>query len=244
MRNRWETPKRRRTGASDAEHTVESPATADVQLSEDRPGQEDRRNSPEPERRERCCPAQRGSLHERVQIHRIQQRTRQESVDGTEAGNSVVADPLVDPGEKGVPHRVRDPFDTRYRNGPRAVAGDVAETDDGDDATRAFFCTSGCATTYYAVPEQFVGTDTDIAGLWVRELNSRELTDGTAAYYTLEIDADRLDDPMRVNPATFAAREDAVTYVDGVECPTEDDVVELPAFDRALAEQYCGQLLE
>ncbi len=112
------------------------------------------------------------------------------------------------------------------------------------DDTRAFFCTSGCATTYYAVTGQFAETDADVDGLWVRDLNSRDLIDGTAAYYALETDADRLDDPMRVNPAPFEARADAVAYVDEVESLTEDDIVELSAFDRALAEQYRGQLLE
>lgn len=75
-------------------------------------------------------------------------------------------------------------------------------------------------------------------------MNSKELIDGTTAYYALETDADRLDDPMQVNPAPFAAREDAVSYVEAVESLTEDDIVELTAFDRDLAEQYRGQLLE
>ena len=113
-----------------------------------------------------------------------------------------------------------------------------------DDDTRAFFCTSGCATTYYAVPDQFAETDADITGLWVRDLNSQELVDGMAAYYALETDGDRLDDPMQVNPAPFAAREDAVSYVDEVGYLTEDDIVELTAFDSDLAEQYRGQLIE
>ncbi len=112
------------------------------------------------------------------------------------------------------------------------------------DETRAFFCTSGCATTYYAVTGQFAETDADIAGLWVRDLNSRELIDGMAAYYALETDVDRLDDPMRVNPAPFEARADAVDYVGESESLTEDDIVELTAFDRELAAQYRGQLLE
>ena len=112
------------------------------------------------------------------------------------------------------------------------------------DGSRAFFCTSGCATTYYAVPGQFAETDADIAGLWVRDLNSRELVDGTAASYALETDAARLEDPMRVNPAPFAARGDAVAYVDAVEYLTTDDVVELSSFDRELADQYRGRLLE
>jgi nitrous oxide reductase accessory protein NosL len=112
------------------------------------------------------------------------------------------------------------------------------------DDTRAYFCTSGCATTYYAVPDQFTETDADIAGFWVRDLNSKDLIDGTAAYYALETDGDRLDDPMQINPVPFAAREDAVSYVEAVESLTEDDIVELTAFDLDLAEQYRGQLLE
>ncbi|MFD1647968.1 nitrous oxide reductase accessory protein NosL [Haloarchaeobius litoreus] len=112
------------------------------------------------------------------------------------------------------------------------------------DDTREFFCTSGCATTYYAVPVQFAETDADVAGLWVRDLNSRELVDGTTAYYALETDGERLDDPMRVNPAPFEARADAVAYVDEVDYLTEEDIVQLSAFDRELAEQYRGQLLE
>jgi len=113
----------------------------------------------------------------------------------------------------------------------------------GDD-TRAFFCTSGCATTYYAVTDQFAETDAEIAGLWVRDLNSRDLVDGTTAYFALETDADRLDDPMRVNPAPFETRSDAVAYVDESDALTEDDIVELNAFDRPLAEQYRGRLIE
>lgn len=96
------------------------------------------------------------------------------------------------------------------------------------DDSRAFFCSSGCATTYYAVPEQFAETDADIAGLWVRDINT----------------TDRLDDPMGTNPAPFATREDAVSYVEEADYLTEDDIVELSAFDRELAEQYRGQLLE
>jgi copper chaperone NosL len=112
------------------------------------------------------------------------------------------------------------------------------------DDTREFFCTAGCATTYYAVTSQFADTDADVAGLWVRDLGSRDLVDGTTASYALETDPDRLDDPMRVNPAPYADREDAVAYVDKVEYLTEADVVDLSAFDRDLAEQYRGDLVE
>lgn len=112
------------------------------------------------------------------------------------------------------------------------------------DDTRAFFCTSGCATTYFAVPEEFADTDADIDGLWVRDLESTDLVDGTAAWFALETDSDRLDDPMNLNPVPFENREDAVDYVDEVGYLEESDVVELSAFDRDLAEQYRGKMLE
>jgi len=113
-----------------------------------------------------------------------------------------------------------------------------------EDDTRAFFCTAGCAVTYDAVTGQFADTDADLAGLWVRDFDSRELVDGTSAHYALETDSDRVDDPMKLNPAPFAAREDAVAYVEEVEHLAEEDVVERSAFDRDVAEQYRGQLLE
>ncbi|RXK49229.1 nitrous oxide reductase accessory protein NosL [Halorientalis pallida] len=113
-----------------------------------------------------------------------------------------------------------------------------------EDDRRASFCTAGCATTYYAVPEEFAQTDAAVAALWVTDLETREFVDGTEAFFALETDSDRLEDPMRLNPAPFANRADAVAYVDAVEYLTEDDIVDLSAFDRALAEQYRGTLLE
>lgn len=113
-----------------------------------------------------------------------------------------------------------------------------------EDDTREFFCTSGCATTYYVEPGRFAETDADIAGLWVTGFESGEFVDGMAAYYALETDSDRIDDPMRLNPAPFADREDAVAYVDEVDYLSTDDIVELSAFDRDLATQYRARFLE
>ena len=112
------------------------------------------------------------------------------------------------------------------------------------DDTREFFCSTGCATTYYAATDDFAETDADIAGLWVRDFERTDLVDGMDAYYALETDSDRLDDPMRLNPVPFASREDAVAYVDGVDYLTAADIVELSAFDRELASQYRGRFLE
>lgn len=113
-----------------------------------------------------------------------------------------------------------------------------------EDDTREFFCTSGCATTYYVEPGRFAETDADIGGLWVTGFESGEFIDGMAAYYALETDSDRIDDPMRLNPAPFGDRPDAVAYVDEVDYLSTDDIVELSAFDRNLATQYRARFLE
>ncbi len=113
-----------------------------------------------------------------------------------------------------------------------------------EDETREFFCTSGCATTYYVAPDRFAETDAAIAGLWVTGFESGEFIDGMEAYYALETDSDRIDDPMRLNPAPFANRDDAVAYVDEVDYLSTDDIVELLAFDRDLATQYRARFLE
>lgn len=113
-----------------------------------------------------------------------------------------------------------------------------------EDDTRAFFCSSGCGVTYYVAPDAFAETDAAVAELWVTDVETRELVDGTEASYALETESDRLEDPMMVNPAPFADREDAVAYVDAVDYLTTDDIVQLSAFDRELAEQYRGKFLE
>lgn len=112
------------------------------------------------------------------------------------------------------------------------------------DDSRAFFCTSGCATTYDAVTDQFADTDADVAELWVRDLESEELIDGRDAHFALETDQSRLEDPMKLNPAPFASRADAVEYVEAVDYLDETDVVELSEFGREEAQLYRGNLVD
>lgn len=113
-----------------------------------------------------------------------------------------------------------------------------------EDGTRAFFDTAGCLVTYYTLPGQFADTDAPIRGVWVTDFETRDLVDGTTAHYALETDSDRVDDPMRLNPAPFADRTDAVAYVDAVDYLTTDDIVGLEAFDRELAMQYRSRFVE
>jgi hypothetical protein len=76
------------------------------------------------------------------------------------------------------------------------------------------------------------------AGAWVHDHPTKDLVDGLAASYVLEMNPDRVDDPMMKNPLPFASREDAVAYVDQYDDLSEDDIVGFDAFDRELAEQY------
>jgi len=113
-----------------------------------------------------------------------------------------------------------------------------------EDGTRAFTCTSGCLVTYYVFPDRFAGTDAPVAGVWVTDFETSEIVDGATAHYALETDSDRVDDPMRLNPAAFADRADAEAYVDAVDYLTTEDIVGLDAFDRELVTQYRSRFVE
>jgi nitrous oxide reductase accessory protein NosL len=113
-----------------------------------------------------------------------------------------------------------------------------------EDGTQVFFDTAGCLVTYYALPDEFAETDAPFVGVWVTDFETRELVDGTTAHYALETDSDRVDDPMRLNPAPFADRADAVAYVDAVDYLTTDDIVGLDDFDRELVTRYRSNFLE
>ncbi|KAB1190054.1 hypothetical protein GJR96_17945 [Haloferax sp. MBLA0076] len=103
-----------------------------------------------------------------------------------------------------------------------------------------FFCSTGCMTTFAAVPghfdEAFDGETP--AGAWAHDHQTKALVDGQSAFYVLEMNPDRVDDPMMKNPLAFASRDDAVAYVDQYDDLSEDDIVAFDAFDRELAEQY------
>jgi hypothetical protein len=104
--------------------------------------------------------------------------------------------------------------------------------------------TAGCMVAYHAVPGAFAATDADIGGVWATDYETGERIDGREAVYALETDPDRVDDPMGLNPAPFANRDDAETYVEAVEYLSAEDIVGLDAFDRDLASQYRGRFLD
>lgn len=111
-----------------------------------------------------------------------------------------------------------------------------------EDGERVHFCTSGCLAAYHADPGHFrEGRTWDtVVAAWVRDYNTTGLVDATTVHYVLELDTERVDDPMMKNPLPFADRADAVAYVDQYDDLSETDVVRLSAFDRDLAETYRG----
>jgi len=113
-----------------------------------------------------------------------------------------------------------------------------------EDSTRVYFCTPGCLTTYYVVPEQFDGPDEPIVGAWVHDFETRDLIDALQASFVLETDPDRVDDPMRLNPLPFVDESDATAYVEQYDDLDDDTVIPIDEFDLDIAELYRGQLLD
>jgi len=113
-----------------------------------------------------------------------------------------------------------------------------------EDSTRVYFCTPGCLTTYYVVPEQFDGPDVPIVGAWAHDFETRDLIDALQASFVLETDPDRVDDPMRLNPLPFRDETDATAYVEQYDDLDDDTVISIDEFDLDIAELYRGQLLD
>lgn len=110
---------------------------------------------------------------------------------------------------------------------------------------RVHFCSPGCMAAYHADPGHFTQgrTQADVVGVWVHDVETGDLVDGTLASYVLETAADRVDDPMMTNPLPFAAASDATAYVDAYEDLDVADVVPLSGITREVATTYRGKFL-
>ncbi|AFZ74299.1 nitrous oxide reductase accessory protein NosL [Natronobacterium gregoryi] len=113
-----------------------------------------------------------------------------------------------------------------------------------DDGHREFFCSAGCMAAYYGAPAEFGGPDAEIDGVWVTDFETGELIDASEASFVRVADPDHVDDIMMRNPTPFADRDDADAFVDEFEEYDEDDIIELSAFDRELAEFYRSGFFE
>ncbi|WP_049904660.1 nitrous oxide reductase accessory protein NosL [Natrialba asiatica] len=104
----------------------------------------------------------------------------------------------------------------------------------------AVFDTPGCLFAYYAAPP----VESPVSDAWTTNFGTTELIDATDAHFVLVTDEDGVDsEPMGLNPRPFAAREDAVAYLDewDAEALTEEDIIELSAVDREIARIYRGR---
>ena len=112
-----------------------------------------------------------------------------------------------------------------------------------EDGARAFFCSPGCKTAFYADPGNFRADRRrdDVVGAWDHDYGSKEQIDALGANYVLETDASRIDLPMMENPVPFGSRADAVAYVDRYHDLSADDVIPLTAFTVDVAERYRGK---
>lgn len=107
-----------------------------------------------------------------------------------------------------------------------------------EDGVGMMLCSSGCLFAYYVNPTHFDGSSADIAGVWVTDFKTRQLVDGTDAYYVLEYDKERADDPMGVDPRSYADRADAVSYVEKYDELDESDIIGLEDVDADVARIY------
>ena len=115
-----------------------------------------------------------------------------------------------------------------------------------ESADPKFFCSNGCLAAFVADPGHFAESHAGatIAAAFVHDHDTTEWIDAQEATYVLEMNSDRVDDPMRINPLAFDTRSDATAYVEEYDDLTEADLAGFADFDRDLAEQYRGSFFE
>ena len=107
-----------------------------------------------------------------------------------------------------------------------------------EDGQGAFFDTPGCLLAYRNDPTFYDGPAAAIGNAWVRDFDSGELIDATTAFFVLDYDKERLEEPMAHNPKPFRGRADAVAYVDAYDDLEEGDIVGIDGFGDAQAHRY------
>ena len=111
-----------------------------------------------------------------------------------------------------------------------------------EGADRAFCCSPGCLTAFYADPARFRDgvTQDDIVGAWAHDYGTKAEIDAIAASFVLETGGERVDLPMMTNPVPFRDRAAALAYTGQYDDLGEADVVPLTAFTVDLASRYRG----
>ncbi|WP_126663386.1 nitrous oxide reductase accessory protein NosL [Haloterrigena salifodinae] len=107
-----------------------------------------------------------------------------------------------------------------------------------EDGTGAAFDTPGCLFAYLVITT----SDSPVAGAWTADFETGDLVDATEAHFVLITDETAVDDPMKINPRSFANRDDAVAFLEEYDAEdlTEEDIVGFDEIDRETAEIYRG----
>lgn len=143
-----------------------------------------------------------------------------------------------------VSHPVDEPLEFSHEHGCAVCSMTVTDYPERnaqlahEDGTGVTFCSPGCLFAYLVAPTHFGGVDAPVAGVWVTDFGTRELVDGTAAWYVLEHDKGRTGDPMQLDPRPYADRSAATAYVDRYDDLDESDVIELADVDEGVARIY------
>ena len=107
-----------------------------------------------------------------------------------------------------------------------------------ENGLAAVFDSPGCLFAYKASSTP----DSPIAGAWTTDYETGDLIDATAAHFVLITDKEAATDPMGIDPRPYAAREDAVAFLEGWEAeelsPAEDIIVGLEPVDLEIASIY------
>ena len=107
-----------------------------------------------------------------------------------------------------------------------------------EDGMGAAFDTPGCLFAYLVITT----SDSPVAGAWISDYETGDLIDATEASYVLITDETAVDDIMKINPRSFADRDDAVAFLEEYDAEdlTEEDIIEFDEIDRETAEIYRG----
>lgn len=105
----------------------------------------------------------------------------------------------------------------------------------------AVFDSPGCMFAYVAANT----ADSEIAGAWTIDYETREQIDATEAFFVRITDEEAADDPMGIEPRAFADEDDALEFIEewDAEELTEDDIIGLDDVDRDTAMIYRAKFL-
>lgn len=112
-----------------------------------------------------------------------------------------------------------------------------------ENGLAAVFDSPGCLFAY----EVSSTPDSPVAGAWITDYETGDLIDATEAHFVLITDKEAAEDPMGIDPRSYADREDAVSFLEEWEAedlsPEEDIIVGLDDVDLELASIYRGTRL-